>query len=97
MNSAENNNAEASSSNTDDRRGNNNGSDSEDNFAIEEELNVLTENIVDENVKTAAQIIGALQQPDESDKPAPVPKGSDVCVLLTSTKNTGSKKSYGVG
>jgi len=95
-NSEENNNTEASSNSTYDRRNNNNGSDSEDNFAIEEELNVLTENIVDENIKTATQIIDTLHQSSEADKQAPVPKGSDIRVLLTSTKNTGSKKHLAV-
>lgn len=94
--SQENNNTEES----DNRNNGNttNNSDSEDNYAIEEELNVLTENIVDENVKAATKMINNMKPSEDSKQQDPplLPKGSDVRVLLTSRKPTGVKKHFTV-
>ena len=66
----------------------NNGSDSEDNYAIEEELHILTDEVVDEDVKEAAAKLKSTELSNVDQVPAP--KGADVRVLLESHSN-GSK------
>jgi hypothetical protein len=70
-----------------------NGSDSEEGYAIEEELNVLSESIVEEEVKAAVKAVGSTKSNgSETTSPTTTPKGSDVRVQLSSKTSSGSRK-----
>ena len=71
---------------------NNNASDSEDNYAIEEELHMLDEDVVDEDIQKAAANLKSTGLSDEEHTSTPVSKGSDIRVLLQS-KGSPAKKS----
>ena len=68
-------------------------SDSDDNYAIEEELYVLTKEQVDQSVKEAEVAMKKFDISDNlQDKPSDHTKGSDVRVLIESHNSSGTKK-----
>jgi len=68
-------------------------SDSDNNYAIEEELYVLTEEQVDQSVKEAEVAMKKFDISDNlQDKPSDHTKGSDVRVLIESHNSSGTKK-----
>jgi len=68
-------------------------SDSDDNYAIEEEIYVLTEDQVKQSIKETEVAIKKFDVPDNvQDKPSDRPKGSDVRVLIESRSSFGIKK-----